>query len=115
MHYRTLVVGFFILASTFFAAAVPTNAASPVKIRVAYGPVPNHVMYIIFSTPKLTPNNGKTYKVDLIKMYSSSSQISAFASRDLDIGWLAHISFSNAIIKAKLDLRIVADLMQWRK
>ncbi len=89
------------------------GAAAPVKMRVAYGPVPNHLLPVIFANPDLTPNQGKTYTAELISMRASSPQIQALAARELDIAWLAHSSFANAILKAKLDLRIVVDVMQW--
>jgi len=97
------------------ALAVPlvAGAAAPVKIRVGYGPVPTHVISVIFANPEVTPNNGKTYTADLISMRASSVQLQALAARELDIAWLAYISFANAIQNAKLDLRIVADILQY--
>jgi len=89
------------------------GAAAPVKIRAAYGPVPTHVIPVIFANPEVTPNNGKTYQAELISMRASSVQLQALAARELDIAWLAYISFANAVQNAKLDLRIVADILQY--
>ena len=98
----------------FLAAPIVVHAGTaPVKIRVAYGPVPTHVISVIFANPEVTPNNGKTYTADLISMRASSVQLQALAARELDIAWLAYISFANAVQNAKLDLRIVADILQY--
>ncbi len=113
MHFRIAVWGSILLACCLGAPGGVHAAAAPPKIRLAYGPVPAHVVPIIFANTEVTPNNGKTYQVDLISMRASSVQLQALAARELDIAWLAYASFANAILKAKLDLRIVADIQQW--
>ncbi len=95
------------------ASSAAQAASAPVKIRIGYGPVPTHVIPVIFANPEVTPNNGKTYAAELISMRASSVQLQALAARELDIAWLAYISFANAIQNAKLDLRIVADILQY--
>ncbi len=102
-----------VLLAAVLGIPAAAHGAAPVKIRVAYGPVPTHVIPVIFANPEVTPNNGRSYTADLISMRASSVQLQALAAKELDIAWLAYISFANAIQNAKLDLRIVADVLQY--
>ena len=59
----------FWLLFLFLAAPIVVHAGTaPVKIRVAYGPVPTHVIPVIFANPEVTPNNGKAYMAELISI-----------------------------------------------
>ena len=110
---RSWTYGLGVLLFAGVLAAQAAGAAAAVKIRVAYGPVPTHVIPVIFANPEVTPNNGKTYAAELISMRASSVQLQALAARELDIAWLAYISFATAVQNARLDLRIVADILQY--
>lgn len=112
MKPQRCLVALLLLAGAL-AAPTAAQAAAPVKIRVAYGTLPSHVIPIIFANPEVTPNNGKTYTAELMAMPVSSVQLQAVAARELDIAWLAYISFASAVQNAKLDLRIVADILQY--
>jgi len=113
MGFRMTTLALALVATLAGLAAEASAGGAPTPIRIAYGPAPAHVLPVIFANPQVTPNNGKTYKADLISMRASSAQLQALAARELDIAWLAYASFANAILNAKLDLRIVADIQQW--
>ncbi|MBI3077349.1 MAG: ABC transporter substrate-binding protein [Deltaproteobacteria bacterium] len=86
----------------------------PVRIRVASGAT-SIVIPILFQKPEILRHLQRSYVPDFVFFAGSSPQIQALGARELDIAWLAFASFPLAILNAKLDLRITADLIQETK
>ncbi len=91
--------------------ALGAETPAPVRIRVAGGAT-SILTPILFQKPEILRHIHRSYVPDFVYFAGSSPQIQAFAARELDIGWLAFASFPPAILNAKLDLRITADLIQ---
>lgn len=102
-----------VLLAFGFAAPDVEAAEGPLKIRMAHGIPPAHLTPLLFQKKELLKHYGKSYVVELHYVRASSAQIPMLAAKELDIAWLAYASFANAIVNAKLDLRIVADLLQY--
>lgn len=87
-------------------------AQAPFKVRVAYGQAPLTIIGLLFQKPEILKNYGKSYVVEGISFRGTSPQIQAFAAKELEVGYLAYASFPFAITKARLDVKIVADMFQ---
>lgn len=94
-----------------FAAWVGTAAAqAPVKVRIGYGTAPADITPLIWQRRDILKHYGKSYTVELTHFQGTSPEIQAFAAKELDLGSLSYISFATAVLRAHLDLKIVADL-----
>lgn len=86
--------------------------AAPLKIRMGYVVAPVDWNIMLFQKTDILKNYGKSYVVEYFHFQGSSPQIQAMAAGELEGASLAFSSFANAIMNAKLDLRIAADLFQ---
>ncbi len=112
---RFLAIVFLTMFFVVLGFAGPNIGAAkePLKIRLGHGIAPAHLTPLLFQKKELLKNFGKSYVVELHYVRASSAQISMLAAKELDIAWLAYASFANAIVNAKLDLEIVADILQY--
>ncbi len=108
-----LLLGFIALWS---AIVLPFGAgmalAEPLKVRVSGGIIPGVIAPVLFQLKHQLKHYGKSYVTEFNYFRGSSPQIQALAAKQIDIGYLAFASFPSAILNAKLDLKIVADLVQ---
>ena len=107
---------FMALSIAFLAALAvphPEAAAAPVKIRIAHGIPPAHLTPLLFQKKELLKNYGKTYEVQLIYVANTSAQIPMLAAKEIDITWTAYSSFAAAVMNAKLDLKLILDILSY--
>jgi NitT/TauT family transport system substrate-binding protein len=88
-------------------------AGEPVKIRIGYGEVPGSITPLVFQKKEVLRHSGRSYVADPIYFRGTSAQLEAFASKQLEMGYMAFGSLASAILNAKLDLKVVSDLGQW--
>jgi NitT/TauT family transport system substrate-binding protein len=93
--------------ATFAASAV----AEPVKIRIGWAAAPVHITPVLFANTEILKNYGKSYVVDAIRFKGSPPQITALASGDVNIAALSGSALTAAVNNAKLDLRVIGDLL----
>ena len=88
----------------------PAAAQAPLKVRVGYGTPPADITPLIWQKRDILKHYGKSYTVELTHFQGTSPEIQAFAAKELDLGSLSYISFATAVLRAHLDLKIVADI-----
>jgi NitT/TauT family transport system substrate-binding protein len=90
--------------------------AEPVKLRVGWAQAPSQLTPLVAELgrrrPELFQNLGRTYTMEPLFFQGSTPQIQALAAGELEIASLGPSTFALGITNAKLDLRIVADVMQ---
>ncbi|MEE9275717.1 MAG: ABC transporter substrate-binding protein [bacterium] len=100
----------FVLALT---AAVSDAAKKPVEIRLAYGIPPLQITGLLFAKKELLTHYGKSYTLKMIYAKASSLVPPLLAAKEADVGYVSYTAFAHSIVNAKLDIKIVADLLQW--
>jgi sulfonate transport system substrate-binding protein len=109
---RILAAAIGLLGLTLACAA----AAEPVKLRVGWAQAPSQLTPLVAELgrrqPELFQNLGRTYVMEPLLFQGSTPQIQALAGGELEIASLGPSTFALGITNAKLDLRIVADVMQ---
>ncbi|MBI3089968.1 MAG: ABC transporter substrate-binding protein [Candidatus Tectomicrobia bacterium] len=88
--------------------------AEPVEISLGYVTAVGQLTPLIYEVHKLgaLKHYGKTYTVNSLHFKGTSPMIPAMAAGQLDIGYLAFSSFANAVLNAKLPVRLLSDHMQ---
>jgi len=109
---KTLVAGATILASM---ALIPSaRAAGPVELRIGWVQV-GHVtpMYdiLVKRHPELFPHYGKSYTFAGVRFNGTTPEIQALAVGELEIASMAPSAFDLGVTNAKLDIRMVSDLI----
>ena len=114
MHLPRLALSFVAMVAIAIASALPAAAQQqPVKIRVGWITAPASMVPLLFLKPGLAKHHGKSYVFEPIYFSSSTLQITAISTGDLDIAGFGYTSFPLAIQNAGLsDLRIIADEIQ---
>jgi len=96
-------------------AAAPALADAPVALRIGWVQV-GHVtpMYdiLVKSHPELFPHYGKSYTFAGVRFNGTTPEIQALAVGELEIASMAPSAFTLGVTNAKLDLRLVSDLIQ---
>src|SRR5258708_16196533 len=91
-------------------------AAEPLKLRVGWAQAPSQLTPLAAELarrrPELFPGLGRSYTLEPLFFQGSTPQIQALAGGELEIASLGPSSFALAVTNARLDLRIVADVMQ---
>lgn len=102
------------LAFAAVAAAVLGGAANaePLKIRIGWSTMPGHLIPVLYSKPEILKHYGRSYTVDPVNFRGSSPQITAMAAGEIDMGAFAALPLYLAINNARLDLKVVADIIQ---
>jgi sulfonate transport system substrate-binding protein len=104
------------LLSTLLAGMLltpPALAQQPVKIRAGWISTPASLVPLLFLKSGLAKHHGKSYTFEPIYFSSSTLQITAISSNELDLAGFGYTSFPLAIQNAGLtDLRIIADEIQ---
>lgn len=107
------VVGL-LTAATLAAAAlgIAPAAAEPLKIRISWAVAPAHLTPMIPHVPKdVYRHYGKSYVVEPIHIAGSGPALQALAAGELQMGGLSAQALVLGATRAKLDLRVVAQLM----
>jgi sulfonate transport system substrate-binding protein len=109
------------------AAAIATGAiitdppvavaqSTPMTIRVGWAQTPGHLAPLVAELakrhPEVMPNNGKTYDFQPVRYAGSTPQIQALAIKELELAAFSDSAFALAITNARLDVKIVADVLQ---
>ncbi|MBI3089672.1 MAG: ABC transporter substrate-binding protein [Candidatus Tectomicrobia bacterium] len=107
---KRLCLGLFALL-VLGGAAGAWAQGKPMELRVAVagGTTTSHFMEHL---PEVTRHMGKSYTLTPLKFNSSAHQLQPLAARELDIGFASFPDFTNALVRAKLDLVIIADMLQ---
>lgn len=99
-------------------ASLATTAATaePVKIRVGFNIIGTNITSLAWREPETIGLKlyGKTYTVELTKFQGSGTQLTAFASGNLDIGMGQPSAFVQVVNNAGVDAVIVSDSLQDR-
>jgi len=107
----------FAIAVSVFACAAATaaRADAPVALRIGWVQV-GHVtpMYDVLAKrhPDVFPHFGKSYTAAGVRFNGTTPEIQAMAVGELEIASFAPSSFTLAVTNAKLDVRLVSDLIQ---
>jgi NitT/TauT family transport system substrate-binding protein len=106
---------YFGLAAVALAVAVFGAApafAEPVKIRISWAVTPAHLTPLIPHAPAgVYRHYGKSYVVEPIHIAGSGPALQALAAGELQMGGLSAQALVLGATRAKLDLRVVAELM----
>ncbi len=90
--------------------------SEPVKLRIAYVTVPDHLIPLVEHLaelrPDIFPGNNKTYSVELFRFQGSTPQITALAAHEIDIASFGPSTLVFAVNNAHLDMRVIADVLQ---
>src|SRR5690242_370522 len=94
-------------------SGVSASAAEPLKVRAGWVVAPATMTPILFANPSILKHYGVSYVVEPMHFSSTSPEITALATGDLDIASLAFSSFGAAVLNGHMDdLRVVADGFQ---
>jgi sulfonate transport system substrate-binding protein len=89
------------------------GAQQPVKIRAGWITAPASLVPLLFLKPGLAKHHGMSYTFEPIYFASSTLQITAMSSNELDLAGFGYTSFPLAVLNANLtDIRIIADEIQ---
>jgi sulfonate transport system substrate-binding protein len=105
------------IATAFSAllCAAAARADGPVTLRIGWVQV-GHVtpMYDVLAKqhPEVFPHFGKSYVAEGVRFNGTTPEIQAMAVGELEIASFAPSSFTLAVTNAKLDVRLVSDLIQ---
>jgi sulfonate transport system substrate-binding protein len=106
------LAGAILATMTMLAAA---HAQRPVALRIGWVQV-GHVtpMYdvLVKRHPELFPNFGKTYTFEGVRFNGTTPEIQALAVNELEIASMSSSAMTLAVTNAKLDMRLVSDLIQ---
>jgi len=100
------------LGAALLSAATEASA-EPLKVRAGWVVAPATMTPILFANPSILRHYGVSYVVEPVHFGSTSPEITALATGDLDIASLAFSSFGAAVLNGHMeDLRVVADGFQ---
>ena len=95
-----------------FAAAPALAQQQPVKLRIGWAQAPGHMAPLLYQKKEILKHFGKSYVADPIRFQGSTPQIQAIAAGELDIAAFGATAMAAAVNNAKLDMRVVADVIQ---
>lgn len=90
----------------------PPALAEPVKIRIGWSTMPGHMIPVLYSKPEILKHYGRSYTVEPILFRGSSPQITAMAAGEIDMAAFAPLVLALAATNARLDVKVVADIIQ---
>ena len=113
MTYRAAILAAALLSGMFATFSSSAQAADPVKIRVGWIVMPSNLAPILFAKAGIGRHNDKSYVLDPVYFSSSSAEITALATEQIDIAAMGFSTLPLAIENAGLkDLRLLADEVQ---
>jgi sulfonate transport system substrate-binding protein len=109
----TLAVSVILLSALCTASAAMAEA---VKIRAGWAQTPGHLAPLVEELAKRHPeifhHQGKSYVFEAVRFQGSTPQIQAIAVSEIEIAAFAPSSLALAIGNARLDMRVVADVIE---
>ncbi len=106
---RVLLIAMLILAMAPLSRGA---MADPLKIRIGWSTMPGHMIPVLYSKPEILKYYGNSYTVEPILFRGSSPQISAMAANEIDMAAFAPLVLALSVLNARLDVRVVADVIQ---
>lgn len=101
---------FIVLACAMLCAGA--SRAEPLTIRIGWSTMPGHMIPVLFSKPAILKHLGTSYQVQAINFRGSSPQITAMAAREVDLTAASPATLALSVTNARLDVRVVADIIQ---
>jgi NitT/TauT family transport system substrate-binding protein len=101
-----------VIAAAMAFVTGPASAQQPVNIRIGWAQAPGHMAPVLYQNKSILKHFGKTYVADPIRFQGSTPQIQALAGGDLNVAAFGATALVAAAVNAKLDVRIVADVIQ---
>jgi ABC-type nitrate/sulfonate/bicarbonate transport system substrate-binding protein len=99
MTYRATILATALLSGIFATFSFTAQAADPVKIRVGWIVMPSNLAPILFAKAGIGRHNDKSYVLDPVYFSSSSAEITALATEQIDI---AAMGFSTLPLAMKM-------------
>ena len=102
------------IAAAFLPALIQASPASaePLKIRIGWGSMPAHLLPALYQDTSALKHYGTSYVVEMQQFNASTPQITALASGDIDMAAFSPAALVLGVVNAKLDLKVVADVIQ---
>lgn len=91
---------------------VAAAQAQPLKIRIGYSDAAMHLTPVLFLNKDILKHYGKSYTVETRQFIGGPPQIAALAAGEIDIIAASFQSLPQIVNKAKLDVRVIADVIQ---
>lgn len=102
-----------VIGGTLATAAIGRSAAAePVRIRIGWSNMPNHMIPVLCSKPAVLRHYGSSYTVEPVNFRGSSPQLSALAASEIDLSVSSPLVLTLAATNARLDVKVVADVAQ---
>jgi NitT/TauT family transport system substrate-binding protein len=105
----------FVLAAFAASLAAAAANAEPLKLRISYaGSTPGQFGPILETSaqvPGLYKHWGKTYTIESIVLRGSGPALTALGADEIEIGSMSYEALGSGILNAKLELRVVADVL----
>jgi NitT/TauT family transport system substrate-binding protein len=110
MKRRLALLATFVLVTA--ASGVAPAVAEPVKIRISWAAVPAHLTPLLPLAPKdVYRHHGKSYTVEPTHVAGSGPALQALAAGELQIAGASPQTLVLGIERAKIDLKVIAQLM----
>lgn len=101
-----------VMVAGLVALAPALAQGEPVKIRIGWSTMPEHMIPALYAKTDILRHYGKTYIVEPIGFQGSSPQIAALAAEEIDFAILSPSTLTRAVTNAGLDIKVVADVLQ---
>ncbi|GAC1347184.1 MAG: hypothetical protein NVSMB18_31400 [Acetobacteraceae bacterium] len=101
----------YLVMVALLGCTVPATA-EPLLVRVGWSTMPGHMIPVLFAKPEILKHYGTSYRVEPIAFRGSSPQITAMAAREVDLIASSPATLALSVVNARLDVRVVADLIQ---
>ena len=109
---RARLLSLLTLAGILTAISGGATAAEPLNIRIQYGgSVPGQFGPILEAKTEVYRHYGKSYTIESVSIRGSGPALTAFAAGEIDVAALSYESVGRAVLAAKLDVRIIADVL----
>jgi NitT/TauT family transport system substrate-binding protein len=92
--------------------AATVASAEPLRIRIGWGSMPAHLIPALYQDTSALKHYGKSYTIEPMQFGGSTPQITAMASGDIDMAAFSPAAMVLGVVNARLDLRVVADVLQ---
>lgn len=100
-----------VVAIVLAALQAAPAGAEPTKIRISWSTTPTHLAPIIPLKTELYKHWGKSYVVEPMRMQGSGPMLTALAAGESELTGFSYQAFALAVINAKLDVRVIADVI----
>ncbi len=100
-----------LIAGLGFGLGAVTASAKPLEIRISWAVAPAHLTALLNINTSMYRHYGKSYVIKPLRMRGSGPALQALAAGESDIGGLSGQALVLGIKRAKLDLKVIAQLM----